>query len=335
MRNWEIGERDRELFARELDSFVPPRIFDAHVHWYRTADFPPDAHPAVCHGGPPEVGAPQFREAMAELMPGREVAALAFPFPHPDVDVDAANRFLADQLSEAPACRGQMLITPAHDPEFIHATVDRYGLVGLKCYHVFSPERPTFQSSIEAFLPEAQVRAANERSLCITLHIVRSRALADPANQKAIRRYCERYPNIKLILAHAARGFNPHHTREGIEALRGLRNLWFDTSVVTDSGAFEAIIQTFGHERLLYGSDFPVSQIRGRCVALGDSFLWISADNTNLDVPYGAIELALVGHESLRSLLVAARSLRLRDDQIEDIFYGNAVRLLQIEDRRA
>jgi hypothetical protein len=78
---------------------------------------------------------------------------------------------------------------------------------------------------------------------------------------------------------------------------------------------------------VLYGSDFPVSHQRGRCVALGDSFLWISSDNANLDVPYAKLELALVGHESLRTLKVAAMATRLTDSQVEDIFCHNATAL--------
>jgi glutamate-1-semialdehyde 2,1-aminomutase len=163
--------------------------------------------------------------------------------------------------------------------------------------------------------------------LTITLHMVRPRALADPVNQRTIRRYCKQYPNMRLILAHAARGFNPHHTILGIDSLRGLGNVWFDTSAVTDSGAIEAIINMMGHQRVLYGSDFPVSHLRGRCVALGDSFLWVSSDNADLNVPYAKLDLALVGHESLRTLKIAAMSTRLGDTQVEDIFYKNGAQL--------
>lgn len=328
MQDWIVSEEDRELFARELDAFVPARIFDAHVHWYRCRHFPDDNLPAVCRGGPDDATAAYFQDAMRALLPGRAIRALAFPFPHPQVDVAAANHWLAEQVTATPGARGQMLVTPQHTAEEVRVAVQEFGFVGLKCYHVFSDHTPTFQSPIEDFLPEHQVRVADELELCITLHIVRSRALADPVNQATLRAYCERYPRMRLILAHAARGFNPHHTLHGIAALQGLRNVWFDTSVVTDAGALEAIVQTMGHERLLYGSDFPVSHIRGRCVALGDSFFWISASNTQLAVPYADLQLSLVGLESLRTLLVAARSLRLSDRQCEDIFYNNAAALL-------
>ena len=238
--------------------------------------------------------------------------------------VTAANQFLCEELGKRPASRGQLLVTPSDDPELIREVVRREKLVGLKCYHVYSPQRPTFDAQIEAYLPEPQVRIAHEEGLSITLHMVRAAALADPANQATIRRYAERYPNARIILAHAARGFNPHHTIAGIHSLRGMQNIWFDTSAVTDSGAIEAIIRTLGHEHVLYGADFPVSQMRGRCVAVGDGFIWLSSENTRLAAAYGELEFALVGHESLRTLKVAAMSLGLSDSQVEDIFRGNA-----------
>jgi glutamate-1-semialdehyde 2,1-aminomutase len=332
MKDWVITDQDRELFDRELDSFVPPTIFDAHGHWYRADHFAADALPGLLQSGPTVAGSAAFDEAMGQLIPNRRTEGLFFPFPHQGLDVDAANEFLHQELLRRPASRGQMLITPDQDPEFIRETVRRCGFVGLKCYHVYSTRRPTFDSFIDEFLPEAQVRVAHEEGLSITLHMVRARALADTANQQWIRERCTAYPNMRLILAHAARGFNPHHTLLGIDSLRGLNNVWFDTSAVTDSGAIESIVNTLGHERVLYGADFPVSHLRGRCVALGDSFFWISADNTNLDASYAKLDLSLVGHESLRTLKVAAMSLRLTDTQIEDIFHRNATRLFGLND---
>lgn len=332
MNDWIVTDADRELFDRELDSFVPPAIFDAHAHWYRADHFAADTTPALVQSGPAVAGSDTFDNAIGQLIPNRRHEGLFFPFPHVGLDVDAANQFLHQELLHRPCSRGQMLITPDHDPEFIRETVRRHGFVGLKCYHVYSSRKPTFESMIDDFLPESQVRVAHEEGLSITLHIVRPRALADEANQEWIRQRCEHYPNMRLILAHAARGFNPHHTILGIDALRGLENVWFDTSAVTDSGAVEAIVNTFGHARVLYGADFPVSHLRGRCVGLGDSFFWISPENTNLDVPYARLGLSLVGHESLRMLKVAAMSQRWTDPQIEDVFHRNAARLFGLKE---
>lgn len=325
--DWIVTDADRELFDRELNSFVPDEIFDAHAHWYRLDHFEPGAAPAFVASGPQVVGFDEFQRAIGELTPGRRTTGLFFPYPHPRIDVAAENEFLAAELAKAPGSFGQMLVTPAMDAEEIRQTVRDCGFVGLKCYHVYSKSTPTFDSLIEDFLPESQARIAHEEGLSITLHMVRRTALADRANQETIRQYCETYPNMRLILAHAARGFNPHHTVMGIESLRGLRNVWFDTSAVTDCGAIEAIIRTMGHDRVLYGADYPVSHLRGRCVAAGDSFLWISAANNELKAAYGDIMPALVGHESLRTVKLAALNCQLSDSQVEDIFLGNARQL--------
>ncbi len=323
--NWQVCDSDRELWERDLSSFVPAQIFDAHLHLYANFHFR-GRPPALCGEGPSVVGWEQFQHHISQMMPGRRVTGLAFGFPWPLVNFADANDFIARE-TDRPEAFGQMLVQPSMDRAFIHETVIRHQFVGLKPYHVFASQTPTFEAGISSFLPEHQMEVADELGLSITLHIVRPRALADLANQQVLRRYATRYPRARLILAHAARGFNPHHTMEGIAALRGLNNIWFDTSAVTDSGAFEAILREFGHKRLLYGSDFPVSHLRGRCVALGDSFLWLSHENTNVSAAYREVQFSLVGLESLRSLKVAALSLGLTDSQVEDVFYNNAAEM--------
>ena len=144
-------------------------------------------------------------------MPDREVSGLAFGYPTPTVNFEAANEFLARE-SKHPGALGQMLIHPAMDPEFIRETVQRLGFVGLKPYHLFATEKPTFDAHISSFLPEAHMQIAHELGLSITLHIVRSQALADPSNQEVLRRYATKYPNARMILAHAARSDTSSHT---------------------------------------------------------------------------------------------------------------------------
>jgi predicted TIM-barrel fold metal-dependent hydrolase len=321
--DWEVLDSDRELFHRELRSFVPDRIFDAHCHLYQRSQFRGDV-PELVAGGPERAGIEAFRRHMDEIHPGRRCDGLFFGYPHARIDMDAANGFVADEIANQPACRAQMLIRPEMTAEFIGETVRSHGFAGLKCYHVYAAESPTFDAPITSYLPEEHVRVAHDQNLSITLHMVRARAMADPSNQQIIRHYCERYPRMRMILAHAARGFNPHHTVEGIESLRGLTNVWCDTSAVTEAGAFEAIVRTLGVNRLLYGADFPISHMRARCVALGDSFLWISASNTQFEAAYGVARPALVAFESLRALKLACWNLRLADGDLEKIFYGNA-----------
>lgn len=323
--HWPATAADHSFFARELDSFLPQRVFDAHCHLYRNSDFA--AVPGLAASGPDVVDWACFREHMEAIAPGREYAALAFPFPAVGLNTTSANQFLSEQLAAHKELRGAMIVTPDMDPEFIRQTVREHHFSGLKCYHVFAPTQPTFEAAVEAYLPEEHVRIAHEESLSITLHMVRARAIADPVNQESIARLARKYPNARWILAHAARGFNPYHTIEGIGALKGIGNIWCDTSAVTEPGAFEAIVRTLGEDRLLYGADFPVTHLRGRCVAIGDSFLWLTADNTKFEASYAPIEPLLIFLESLRALKTACWNLGLTDGAVERIFYLNAVQL--------
>ena len=120
----------------------------------------------------------------------------------------------------------------------------------------------TFQADIPAYLPESIVKVADEEGWVIMLHMVKSRGVADLGNIHWIRRYCESYPNMQLILAHSARGFQPSHNFEGLEQLRGLDNLWCVTSANCEPMAHVAIIRILGHDKLLYGGDLPATHQR-------------------------------------------------------------------------
>jgi predicted TIM-barrel fold metal-dependent hydrolase len=323
-----VNESDRELFFRELDSFVPPRVFDAHAHLV-TADFFTGKPPELVRRFP-RLGMAEYQAMMEEITPARATSGLFFGWPAREVDLEANNRFVIDEVHRDADSRAQIVVTPSTDPELIRECVRRDGIAGLKCYHVFSPEPRTFDSQIPAYLPEEQVRVAHEEGLSITLHMVRRRAMADEGNQQVLRSWGRKYPNARFILAHAARGFNPHHTIEGIESLRGLGNIWCDTSAVTDGGAIEAIVRSLGVDRLLYGSDAPVTHLRGRCVAIGDSFLWLSESNTDFSAAYADLQPTLVGLEALRTLKLACWNLRLSDTDVEKIFWGNAASLYEL-----
>jgi glutamate-1-semialdehyde 2,1-aminomutase len=328
-KTWEIRDYDREFFAKELDSFVPEKVFDAHAHLYELAHWGPGSS---VEKGPTIVSLEQYRRQMGWLMPGRKPSGLFFGVGLSEEWRNASNQFVAHEVAQDESSRGSLIVSPKQDPELVRQELRRNKFVGLKVYHTFSNRKDTWNSEVKDFLAEEHVRIAHEEGLAITLHLVKGRAIADPSNQEQVRYYCEKYPNIKLILAHAARGFNPFHTIEGIRALSGLHNLWCDSSAVTEAGGFEAIIEALGYDRLMWGSDFPVSHLRGRCVAIGDGFLWLYEDTLDWDsvASYAKIQPLFVGHESLRALKLAARRMKLSDSQMEDIFYNNARRMLGV-----
>ena len=320
---FEITAADRKLFEQKLGEFMPPNSFDAHAHWY-------DLRHIDVEAAAPEVGHDAMHASMRQWMGGAVLTeGLFFGYPMRGLDCAAANQFVAEQLQSHPGCRGLMLIRPGDDPAEVEAELLENQFSGFKVYHVFAAREDSFHAEQGEFLPEWAWELAHRHGLWITMHMVLPKALSDPRNLAYIQTQCRRHPNARLVLAHAARGFNAAHTADAIDGLRGIDNVFFDTSAVCEPAAFEAILRATGTTRLMYGSDFPVSELRGTALSVGDGFTWLYGHSLDWDAwPYGAP--SLVGIESLLALQQASRTMALTDGDLERIFGGNARQLLGI-----
>ncbi len=328
--NWTRTPVD-DAIADDVKTFLPPRMFDIHAHLFRVADLATSG--GVMAEGGPEVTFDLWKKHMAEhVADGRCDAGLFFadPMVKPG-HLEAANTFLLEQVKTHPESRALLVVSPDCRRQDIERHLENRQIVGFKVYHTFSRSKPTFDAAIETFLPEWAWELAHERRLAIMLHMVRRLALADPGNQEYIRARCTAYPEAQLVLAHAARGFHAPNTTRGIHSLRGLQNVWFDTSAVCESEPLAAILDAFGPQRLLWGSDFPVSEARGKCVTVGDGFAWIEPGTVDWERLGAHCLPTLVGLESLRALRTAADDIGLNARDVEDICYGNACRLLALE----
>lgn len=327
MNAWTYTAVD-EGVARGLDAFLPENVFDAHAHAYRLADLSVETPEPFLAGGAPEAGFEVWRRRIGQQVgPSRLQGGLFFPFPTIGCDLDSANAYLLEQLKLDPHSRGLVLISPDTSPDRVERYLAHPQIIGFKPYHTFSRETPTLQSSIEGFAPEWIWQQADAGDLIITLHMVKDRALADPVNQASLRALCTTYPRVRLILAHCARGFHAPNTIQGLPALQGLENIWFDTSALCEATAITAVLRAFGPRRLLWGSDFPDSEIRGKYVTVGDCFDLVEPRISNGDLS----RYTLVGLESLRAVREAAETCGLSADDVRDVFRNNARRLLNLD----
>lgn len=324
-----VGDFDLDIWNRHLKDFVPADSFDAHAHLWRTADLGSPT-PALAAGGPEVVTRATYDERLSMWMPDRcPTGGLFFPFPTRVLDVDAANRHLADEMKNDPHSRGLMILTPRQNPADVEQQIKDDNFVGFKVYHLFADREDTMFAPTEEFIPEWGWKLADQYGLIIMLHMVLPRALAEVENQRYIREHCERYPSAKLILAHAARGFCGRHTVEGIESIRGLDNVYFDTSAVCEAEAFEAILKVFGPTRLLFGADFCITEMRSRCVDLADGFLWLDEIRSDFSKSRYA-KPTLLGIESLLALKQACHNQHLSEYDVEEIFCLAARRMLDL-----
>ena len=325
---------------RRLREFVPEKAFDAHAHLYSAEYLPNMAAPGSIFA---ECGPLADREAYLRLQGplyggAKQLRLNLVSVPDASMQDRAnghrarCNEFLARHLERCPEDVGEAFVLPDDSEGDIEALLAHPNIRGLKCYHLAARKQPAWQAEIGEYLPESAWRVADGRGLAITLHMVKDAALADPGNLETIRKKAREYPSAKLILAHAARGFAPWTALDGLKGLPCLPNIYYDVSAVCEPTAIFAVIKAAGADHVLWGSDFPVSMQRGKCISLGDTFLWLCGPLLEKAGATAAAEATLVGVENLNALAQACDMLGLRRSDIDDIFHNNAMRLFGLSD---
>jgi glutamate-1-semialdehyde 2,1-aminomutase len=333
MMQIELTDVDRRIWGEELDGFVPREVFDVHCHIYRWAL---NTDPEKGTGGPlfsrfPESGWADLDACDRVLMPGRRMHRLAFPMPFPvATDFEASNRFVAEQVPHDRHSAGLMLVHPSMTAEYLERQIDTHRLVGFKPYRFHSTTGDPVDCRITDFLPEHQIEVADRRGLIVMMHLAKRDGIADRENIDDLLRLVGAYPRVKWILAHCARSYSAWAIEKAAPLLRGLFGVWYDTSSVCESDAIEALCRGVGVDRVMYGSDdIPVGVARGKYIAFGYAWAFLSEDNHKLDLSHCNPAMTFTRYEQLRAMRRAANRLGLTGEQIQDVFHNTARRLVQ------
>lgn len=339
----QLNDLDRRIWADELDDFVPQRVFDVHTHiydWnhYLDANKAQSAYGALLGDKWANANWNLANACDAALMPGREVHRLSFPFPFPHpCDFRGANQFLADQLRNDPQSAGLMLVDPKMTADEVEDCVGRHGFLGLKPYRHYAVAGDIQNCRMIEFMPEHLIEVAHRRQLLIMMHVSKRDAMADPENIADLLDLCARYPNAKWILAHCARSYSAWAIERAAGRLRGLKNVWYDVSSVCESDAMVALMNGVGPDRVMYGSDdIPVGVLRGKYIAFGFAWAYLSETNHQLGLPHCDPRMTFTRYEQLRAMRRAAQSVGLSRSEVESLFHDTARGLIQsVRDRRS
>ena len=327
---------DRPIYREELEPYLPRRIFDAHVHLMRRSDYLPGVAPEKLRTTAPQPVARDFTprhlsRAMARLFPQQTWHALVFHMPSRLVDLDRANRWIASLGRRHRHLHPLMVVKPDVRAKELAAQVEAGGFVGLKPYVDFARPRRSGEPRIGDFLTRDHMRVAAERGLVVVLHIPRRRRIADPVNIRDIARLCERYPTGRVVLAHVGRSYGPYFIEQAIGVLKDLPNLHFDVAALDDAETIDVVLGSVTHRRLHYGSDLPITLLRGRhlCVNRHCFFLTEKPCPNSISPPKGAaFPMTFMLYETVRAVLRAWRRRNLARAALEDIFYRNTARLI-------
>ncbi|MBX2925082.1 MAG: aminotransferase class III-fold pyridoxal phosphate-dependent enzyme [Chitinophagaceae bacterium] len=318
------------LLAKSLKDFIPAEVFDIHVHPYNASHFPKNEWAFL--SGFDRLGCKEHRERLQCYMPVKQLHGLYFGMPRYSADRDAMNKWVAQEAWQngTTISRSLMVVSPDDDPVKVAEQLRNGLFCGIKVYHCYAGRKDTMNAALIEYAPEWMWELLNEVEGVLMLHLVKNEAIDDAGNQREIKRLCKAYPKMKLILAHIARSFNYRNARNGLYSVADVENVVVDTSAICETESFKAALKILGPQRVLWGSDFGVSEMRGRCITTGDRFFWLHPEL--IDAKYQSStesNMTLVGIESLLALKESCEDSGLDSADIGDIFLNNALRLLQ------
>jgi len=339
----EIKPVDRDFYESRIRDFLPDRIIDVHAHvWVGGRLGDADATAGRVVTWPARVAAENPVEDLLEtyrlLLPGKSVTPLIFSNPTVCDGLDALNRYVAVSAARhrLPALA---LTAPDWTAEQFEERIAGGGLLGAKPYLTFAPAHiAADEIRIYDFLPPHQLEVLDRRGWIAMLHIPRPLRLRDPANLAQMVEIEQRYPNVKVIVAHVGRAYCIEDVGSAFEALAATRRMCFDISANTNAEVFGRLLDAVGPKRVLFGSDMPILRMRmrrigehGRYVNLVPAGLYgdVSGDPHMRQVEgEDAERLTLFLYEEIAAFRRAADAANLTPADVEDIFHNNARRLL-------
>jgi hypothetical protein len=117
-----------------------------------------------------------------------------------------------------------------------------------------------------------------------------------------------------------------------VGSVKDLSNVYLDTSMVMDPTVFEIILENIPSERLLFATDFPVPAMRGRRVYVMDH--WVDLvlpgyPESGYRVQSPNMRATFMVYEIVLAVRRAAERIGLPAQQLEAIFYGNGIKVLE------
>jgi predicted TIM-barrel fold metal-dependent hydrolase len=331
------------LWADELMAWLPDVIFDAHVHL-----------------GPPEVMGTinaerqqvalstftsltweQLQNVYGQLYRGKRVAGLiAFGFPLREVDIQAANRYIIQLMIAAPVLKGFVLAHPTDfEPTramFDEALEQGVRFSGVKPYFDFLG-KDVFETAMSEFIPERLLEFMDRERLILMLH-TSGIGMGDAANQDYLRSVMERFPQIRIILAHMGRYLELKQFYSFCDSgLLEYPMMYLEMSSASLAEVYRRVLsEPKMHNRLLFGSDLPYglitgveawSEMHGPIFVTRDRYPW-SDPTLQQNAPLSPGRLTYNTYHTIKALKDALESMRFPPEQVEaikqGIFFENA-----------
>jgi len=342
---FQVTDCDRQVYEQELRDFLPDEMIDIHTHVWLEALRPKK----VLKPGevkrtvtwPSLVARDNSIEDLLEtyrlMFPGKRVTPLIFTNAGRE-HLDAFNEYVRE-CSERAGVPALYFSRPEQSAEELEQRIRGGGFLGIKSYLDLSPAYlPEAEIRIFDFFPHHQLKVIDRIGGIVMLHIPRHGRLKDPVNLAQMLEIKQKYPKIRLIIAHIGRAYTENDVGNAFEALSPCADLMFDFCANTCEFAMTKLLEAVGPSRVLFGSDMPILRMRMRRIEENNTYINLIPPGMYGDPrqdphlrevsPEEAERLTFFMYEEILAFKRAAKAVGLGKQDIERAFFLNAKKLI-------
>ena len=339
-----VTEYDKKVYEEELRDFLPENILDVHTHVYLDElrddkELIPAAEKRVVTW--PDLVAKDnsiedLQETYRLMFPGKNVRSLMFTNAESS---EGNNRYVAD-CSRRTGWPALYFSRPEQTADEVERKIREGGFLGVKSYLDMAPRYiPQAEIRIFDFFPRHQLQRLNEMGAIVMLHIPRNDRLKDPVNLAQIMEIKAEFPRVRLIIAHVGRAYVKSDVGNAFDVLDKAPDLMYDFCANCCEYAITEVLRHAGPKHVMFGTDMPILRMRCRRIEENGTYLNLippglygdpSQDSHLREVTAEEAEkITFFAYEELLAFKRACKTLGLSREDVEDVMYNNAVRLIE------
>ena len=325
---------DEEFYNEFIKDRIPKKIIDMHIHisdveMRKNCVADPTDWSNQCNSIMRFQDYEFYRDA---FYPDSEVEANVLPCVTRGLDVVANNNYLSELKKSGKARYAHMMVDPTWDVEFTEKMLVEGEFTGFKPYPDFVSGVQGAEIGLLDFIRPDQLALADKYKKSIVLHLPRVGRFPDDNNIKEIRYIKDKFPDIKLIIAHVGRCYSIDWIVRATEKLGDDRNYFhYDLAALINPVVLDYVFEHYPLDQIMYGTDLPIFLWHGKRQWTDVMYINMPREdfpfNKHIEGPEAEAKYTFFVYEQLKSILDATYKVGGRKFA-EDIFYNNAVKFL-------
>ena len=344
----DVKPYDKQYYEEILKPFLPEKFIDCHTHVWLMEHDPHKTLRSGTQNWPGLVAKENSIEDLNEtnrlLFPDNKVISVLYGDCAVSIDRKAVNSYVAEKAIDNgyPAL---YLCHPDTPPEELERIIlENPVFKGIKVYLQFAPAYlPADEIRIYDFLTKEHLAVCDKHGWVVQLHIARPKRLADPVNYIQLLEIEQNYPNLQLIVAHLGRAYANEDVGDALDYLKNTEKTVWDFTANTNDWVMEQVLQRFGSDRFIYGSDFPIFRMKSRRTVENGVYIneipqgqfpyeAIKGDSHMREIPFPEAErITFFIYEEMNACRLACQRMGLGKEDVEKIFWSNSARIFGVK----